>query len=52
MALTELVLRAPAHLVEDVSDALVDELDAVSVSWSGEERVNLCSLIVALSVLM
>ena len=32
MALTELVLRAPAHLVEDVSDALVDELDAVSVS--------------------
>ena len=32
MALTELVLRAPAHLVEAVSDALVDELDAVSVS--------------------
>jgi ribosomal protein L11 methyltransferase len=32
MALTELVLRAPAHLVEDVSTALMDELDAVSVS--------------------
>ncbi len=32
MALTELVLRAPANLVEDVSDALVDELDAVAVS--------------------
>lgn len=32
MALTELVLRAPAHLVEDLSNALIDELDAVSVS--------------------
>jgi ribosomal protein L11 methyltransferase len=32
MALTELVLSAPAHLVEDLSDVLVDELDAVSVS--------------------
>ncbi|NBX96645.1 MAG: 50S ribosomal protein L11 methyltransferase [Betaproteobacteria bacterium] len=32
MALSELVLHAPAHLVEDVSDALVDQLDAVSVS--------------------
>ncbi len=32
MPLTELVLRAPVHLVEDVSDALVDELEAVSVS--------------------
>ena len=32
MALTELVLRAPAQLVEDVSTALMDELDAVSVS--------------------
>lgn len=32
MALTELVLRAPAHLVEDLSNALIDELEAVSVS--------------------
>jgi ribosomal protein L11 methyltransferase len=32
MALTELVLCAPAHLVEVVSDALVDELDAVLIS--------------------
>ncbi len=32
MALTELVLRAPAHLVDDVSTALMEELDAASVS--------------------
>ena len=32
MALTELVLRAPVDLVEAVCDALIDELDAVSVS--------------------
>jgi ribosomal protein L11 methyltransferase len=32
MALTELALSAPAHLVEDLSDVLVGELDAVSVS--------------------
>jgi len=31
MALTELVLQAPAHLVDDVSDALIEELDAASV---------------------
>ena len=28
----ELVLRAPENLVEVVSDALIDELDALSVS--------------------
>ena len=32
MRLTELVLRAPADLVETVCDALIDELDAVSAS--------------------
>ena len=32
MTLTELVLRAPAELVEPVCDALMEELDAVSVS--------------------
>lgn len=32
MALIELVLRAPAELVESVCDALMEELDAVSVS--------------------
>lgn len=32
MALTELVLRAPAHLVDDVSEVLMEELDALSVS--------------------
>ncbi len=32
MPLTELVLSAPAPLVEDVSNALIDELEAVSVS--------------------
>jgi ribosomal protein L11 methyltransferase len=32
MAMVELILRAPAALVEPVSDALMDELDALSVS--------------------
>ena len=32
MAMVELILRAPAALVEPVSDALIDELDALSVS--------------------
>ena len=32
MSLVELKLLAPVHLVEEVSDALMDELDAVSVS--------------------
>ncbi len=32
MTMVELILRAPAALVEPVSDALMDELDALSVS--------------------
>jgi len=37
MGVFELVLRAPASLVETVSDALVDELDALSVSVEDAE---------------